>query len=80
MSGESMAHKKINKVNKRLKSLHQQSKYLTLNLPRLLYSALIQPHFDYPCSLWYPNRSKKLKSNSQTSVSVYGWIKWNICL
>ena len=61
-----MAHKKINKVNKKLKFLHQKSKYLAPNLRRLLSSALIQPHFDYPCSSRYPNCSKKLKSNIQT--------------
>ena len=64
MSGESMAHKVISKVNARLKFLHRKNKYLTPNLHRLLCNALIQPHFDYACSAWYPNLSKKLKNNS----------------
>ena len=36
MSGESMAHKVISKVNARLKFLHRKNKYLTPNLRRLL--------------------------------------------
>ena len=67
MSGESMAHKVISKVNARLKFLHWKNKYLTPNLRRLLCNTLIQPHFDYACSAWYPNLSKKLKNRIQTS-------------
>ena len=66
MSGESMANKVISKVNARLKFLHQKNKYLTPNLRCLLCIALIQPHFDYACSAWYPNLSKKLKNRIQT--------------
>ena len=50
MSGESMDHKVISKVNARLKFLHWKNKYLTPNLRRLLCNALIQSHFDYACS------------------------------
>ena len=67
MSGESMAHKVTSKVNARLKFLHRKNKYLTPNLRRLLCNALMQPHFDYDCSAWYPNLSKKLKYRIQTS-------------
>ena len=67
ISGESMAHKVINKVNARLKFLHWKNKYLTPNLRRLLCNTLIQPHFNYACSAWYPNLSKKLKNRIQTS-------------
>ena len=67
MSGESMAHKVISKVNATLKFLHRKNKYLTPNLRRLLCNALIQPDFDYACSAWYPNLSKKLKNRIQTS-------------
>ena len=44
MSGESMDHKVISKVNARLKFLHQKNKYLITNLRRLLCNALVQPH------------------------------------
>ena len=67
MSGKSMANKVIRKVNARLKLLHQKNKYLTPNLCRLLCNALIKPYFDYVCSAWYPNCSKKLKNRIQTS-------------
>ena len=67
MFGESMANKLISKVNARLKKfLHQKNKYLTPNLHRLLCNVLIQPDFDYACSAWYPNLSKKLKNRIQT--------------
>ena len=62
MSEESMANKVISKVNARLKFLHRKNKYLTPNLHRLLCNALIQPHFNYPRSVWYPNLSKELKN------------------
>ena len=60
MSGESMAHKVISKVNARLNFFYRKNKDLTTNLLRLLYNALKQP--DYACSAWYPNLSRKLKS------------------
>ena len=69
LSGESIANKVISKVNARLNFLHRKNKYLTPNLRRLLCNALIQPHFDYACSAWYPNLSKKLKNRIQTLQS-----------
>ena len=35
-------------------------------------NALIQPHFDYACSVWYPNLTKKLKHRI--------WMTWNKCI
>ena len=64
--GEAMALKIINKINSRLKFLYRKNKYLTPYLKGLLCNALIQPHFDYACSAWYPNLNKKLKSKLQT--------------
>ena len=64
MSWESMANKVISKDNAKLKFLHRKNKYLTPNLRRLLCNALMQPHFDYACSAWYPNLSKKLKKQN----------------
>ena len=60
MSGEPMANKVITKVNARLNFLHRKNKYLH----RLLCNALMQPHFDYACSVWYRNLSKKTKKQS----------------
>ena len=65
MSGESMALKVINKINSRLKFLHRKNKFLTPALPRLLFNALIQPHFDYASSAWYPNLTQKMKNKIQ---------------
>ena len=63
VSGGSLAHKVINKVNARLKFLYRKSKYFTPNLRRVLCNALIQAHFDYACcSAWYLNLFKKLKN------------------
>ena len=35
-------------------------------LEKFWHLTLIQPHFDYECSAWYPNLSKKLKHRIQT--------------
>ena len=66
MSGKSIAHEVTSKVTARLKFLQWKNKYSIRNLHRLLCNALIQPHFDYACSGWYPNLSKKLKNRIQT--------------
>ena len=60
LSGEAMATKTIKKINARLK-------FLTPDLRRLLCNALIQPHFDYVCSSWFPNLNQKLKKKLQTT-------------
>ena len=67
MSGDSMAHKVIIKVNSRLKLLYRKNKYLTPNMRPLLCNALIQSHFNYACSAWYYNLSKKPRNRIQTS-------------
>ena len=36
------------------------NRFLTPELRRLLCNALIEPHFDYACSAWYPNLTQKL--------------------
>ena len=55
-----MALNVASKINTRL------NKFLSPQLRRLLCNALIQPHFDYACSVWYPNLNKKLKTKLQT--------------
>ena len=67
LSGESMATKVIGKINGRLKFIYRKNTFLTSTLRRLLCNALIQPHFDYACSAWYPNLNKKLSKKLQTS-------------
>ena len=65
LSGESMAFKVINKINSRFRFLHRKNRFLSPPLRRLLCNSLIQPHFDYACSAWYPNLNKRLKSKLQ---------------
>ena len=69
LSGEVMALKVINKVNGWLKFPYRKNRFKTY-LKSLLYNAIIQPHFDYVCSAWYPNlRSSKANCKlSKTSV------------
>ena len=61
LSGESVALNEIDKINLRLKLLLRQNHFLTPPLRRLLCNALIQPLFDYLCTAWLPNLSKKLR-------------------
>ena len=67
MSGETMTLSVINKINNKQKFLYRKNRFLTPTLRRLLCNALIQPHFDYACSAWYRNLTKKLKNRIQTS-------------
>ena len=63
MFGESMTLKNIKKINLKLKFLYRKNRFLTPELQRLLCNTIIQPHFDYACSAWYPNLTQKLKRN-----------------
>ena len=70
MSAATMALNVIHKINNKLKFLHRKNDFLTPTLRRLLCNALIQPHFDYACSAWYPNLTKKLKHGIQTTQNT----------
>ena len=67
MSGETMALVVIEKINSRLKFLYLKNRFLDVPLRRLLCSALNQPHFDYACTAWYPQLTKKLKGKLQVT-------------
>ena len=73
--GEPMALKALNKINGKLKFLYSKNKFLTPTLCRMLCNAIIQPHFDYACSAWYPNLNEKLKKRKYKShrTSVFGF-------
>ena len=60
MSRETMAPDVIYKINNNLNFFNCKNDFLAPTLRYLLYNALIQSHFDYPCSAWYPNLTKKL--------------------
>ena len=67
LSGESMATKVIGKINGRIKFLYRKNRFLDSSLRRLLCNALVQPHFDYACSAWYPNLTQNLSKKLQTT-------------
>ena len=64
-SGESTTLKVINKINSRLRFLYRKNGFLSPPLRRLHFNSLLEPHFDYACSAWYPNLNKRLKSKLQ---------------
>ena len=67
VSGETMVLGVIENNNYWLKFLYQKNWLLDVPLHRLQSNALIQPHFDYACTGWYPNLSKKLKDKLQVT-------------
>ena len=44
----------VQKANARLKFLYRKQNFLNLHTKKLLVMSLIQCHFDYACSFWYP--------------------------
>ena len=60
-----MALKALNKLNGKLKFVCRKNKFLTLALHRMLCNAIVQPHFDYAYSEWYPNFNEKLTKKIQ---------------
>ena len=58
LSGESVVLKVTNKINSRLRFLYRKNRFLFPALCRLLCNSLIQTHFNYACSAWYPNLNK----------------------
>ena len=65
MLGETMAPRVIEKINSRLKFFYRKNRLLDVPLRKLLRNTLIQSHFGYACTAWYPNLSKKLKDKLQ---------------
>ena len=57
----------LDKINGKLRFLHQNKRFLTPLLKRLLSNKLVQPHFDYGCSARYTDLTNKLKSRIQTT-------------
>ena len=67
LNGETMARKILKKINDKLKFLYRQAHFLNPSCKRLLCNALIQPHFDYGCTSWYPLLNKAFKKGVQTT-------------
>ena len=62
MSRKAMALSVINKIKSKLKFIYQKNKFL-----QLFCNELIQAHFDYAFSAWYPCLTEKLKNRIQAS-------------
>ena len=46
-------------------SKSSEKSFLSSSLRRILCNSLIQPHFDYACSAWYPNLNKQYTKKVQ---------------
>ena len=60
LAGDNIVKGIIKKANSRLKFLYRHKDMLSFNCKKTLCSALIQCHFDYACSSWYPGIRKEL--------------------
>ena len=79
LSGTNMANYVIQKANVRLKFfLYRKGKFLNLTTKKLLVMCLIQSHFDYACSFWYPGLSKVLKNKLQVDQNKIIWFVLNM--
>ena len=67
LSGESMVKSIIQKANARLKFFIQKTEIFDLHSKKLLVMSLIQCHFDYACSFWYPGLSQLLRNRLQVT-------------
>ena len=67
LSGTSIVKETIKKANTRLKFLYRHKNMLNFECRKTLCSALIQCHFDYSCSSWYPGINKGLKDKLQVT-------------
>ena len=64
---DSMVKNVSTKVSNKLCFLYRKQKYLDKDVRRLLCNALIQKHYDYACSSWYPLLTKTLKKRLQVT-------------
>ena len=62
-----MAMKMLGKINGKLKFLYRKQSFLNNSLRRLPLNALIQPHFDYACTSWFPMLNKRLSKKMQSA-------------
>ena len=65
LAGDNIVKGITKKANSRLKFLYRHKDMLSFNCKKTLCSALIQCHFDYACSSWYPGIRKELTKKLQ---------------
>ena len=83
--GETMSLQVIKKINTRLRFSYRKNRFLSQHLGRLMCNALIQIHFDYACSAWYPNLNKNLETKLQTlqnkmNTFLLEFVWWSLLL
>ena len=61
LSRENIVNNLLSKCSGKLKFLCRNTRNFDLKTKKQLVLALIQCHFDYPCSSWYSDLPKKLK-------------------
>lgn len=71
LSSESMLTKVLGKIHGRLKFMYRKQSFLSSSLRRMLCNSLMQPHFDYACSAWYPNLNKTYTQKVQISQNKF---------
>ena len=71
LTGKSMAMQVCTKVTLKLNFLYRKNRFLSKGFRRLLHNALIQPHFKYARTTWYPNSNRKHKNKLQILQSKY---------
>ena len=62
-----MATRTLGKITGRLRFLYRMQNFLDFSLCKLLANALIQPHFDFACSSWFPLLNKRLTKRIKTA-------------
>ena len=65
LSGESTVNNILKKTNSRLEFLYRHKDMLNFKCRKTLCSSLIQCHFDYSSSSWFPGVNKTLKDKLQ---------------
>ena len=60
-----MVTKVLGRINGKLKFLCRKKLFLSGSLRRMMCNSLIQHHFDYACSAWYPNLNEKYMKKVQ---------------
>ena len=69
LRGKSIAMQVCIKITSKLKFLYRKYRFLSKDLRKLLFDALIQPHFYYAWAAWYPNLYKKSRNKLQVLQS-----------
>ena len=65
LTEESMALQVCTNVTWKRKFLFRKNSFLSKDLRRLMCNALVQRHFNFACTAWYPNLNKNYKNKMQ---------------